>query len=266
MKAAPNRSPQQEAMIAVLRRHLRGSGWTVRRIAESLGASEPTVKRWLAGRALTLDRLEALAGLCDLRLADLARESELPPPDLANELTLAQEQALSEDIRLGFLFNVLLLGERWQDVEQDFGIPHAIMESLLDRLHNLALIDRLSGGRVRTRVNPNILWRKLPMRRQFELYMKQQFVDMDFAAPDSVYGSIVMKLSEAGAARLTELIEKQRRELYALAEADRTESHFPRTWYGVLTAARPLDTTRLRADTDRAGVLPAPLAYETIQY
>jgi transcriptional regulator with XRE-family HTH domain len=246
---------QQELLLAALRRHLRGEGWTTRRIADALSASEPTVKRWLAGRALTLDRLEALAGLCDLTLADLARESEAPPPHLANELTLAQEQALSEDGLLSFLFIVILGGERWQDVEQDFGIPGATIEALLERLYKLALIDRLSGGRARARVNPNIIWRKPPMRRAFELQMKRQFVDMDFAAADAVYGSTVMKLSEAGAARMAEMIERHRRELSTLAEADRAEALLPRSWYAVLTAARPMDMSGFR---DLARRKPSP--------
>lgn len=242
---------QRDQLLAVLRRHLRGSGWTVRRIAEMLSASEPTVKRWLAGRALTLDRLEQLAALCDLSLADLAREAEAPPPHLADELTLAQEQALSEDGLLSFIFIVILGGERWQELERDFGIPAATIEAGLDRLYKLALIDRLSGGRVRTRVDPHIVWRKPPMRRQFELQMKRQFLDMDFASPDSVYGSTVMKLSEAGAAKMAELIERHRREFQDLAEADRAESRLPRRWHAVLTAARPLDTSGLRAEAVR---------------
>ncbi|WP_286774501.1 MULTISPECIES: helix-turn-helix transcriptional regulator [unclassified Sphingomonas] len=241
-----NRSPGQEALLAVLRRHLRGAGWSVRRIAEALSASEPTIKRWLAGRGLTLDRLEALAGLCDVSLADLVRESEAPPPHLANELTLAQEKALSEDILLSFLFIAILSGENWQELAQDLAIPAATMEAMLGRLYKLALIDRLPGGRARTRINPHIVWRKLPMRRQFELQMKRQFLEMDFSADDAVYGSTVIKLSEAGAAQMAEMIERHRRELSALAVADRAESHLPRGWHAVLSAARPLDLTQLR--------------------
>ncbi len=231
---------QKALLLAALRRHLRAAGWTIRRIADALSASEPTIKRWLAGRALTLARL------CDLTLADLVRESDASPTHLANELTLAQEQALSEDGLLSFLFIAILGGERWQELEQDFGIPASVIEALLDRLYKLALIDRLAGGRVRSRVNPNIIWRKAPMRRQFELQMKRQFIDMDFAAAEAVYGSTVFKLSEAGAARMAEMIERHRRELAALAEADRPETLLPRSWYAVLTAARPLDGSGFR--------------------
>lgn len=241
-----SQSPGLEALLAVLRRHLRAEGWRARRIAGALAVSEPTIKRWLAGRGLTLDRLEALAGLCALSLADLVRESEAPPPHLANELTLAQEKALSDDILLSFLFIAILNGESWEELARDLAIPNAAMQTMLDRLYKLALIDRLPGGRVRTRVNPHIVWRKLPMRRQFELQMKRQFLAMDFSADGAIYGSTVIKLSEAGAAQMAEMIERHRRELSALAAADRAESHLPRNWHAVLSAARPLDLAQLR--------------------
>ena len=61
------------------------------------------MKRWLAGKGLTIDRLERMAQLCGLVLGDLAREAEECPGDLAHELTLAQERALSSNIFLSFL-------------------------------------------------------------------------------------------------------------------------------------------------------------------
>ena len=44
---------------------------------------------------------------------------------------------------------------------------------------------------------------------------------------------------------LAELIEKHRREVQDLAERDREVAHLPRRWYGLLSAMRPLDMTRL---------------------
>lgn len=59
----------------MLRQRLRGAGWSTPRVAEALGIGEATAKRWLAGRALTLDRIDRLAALCGTSLADLAREA-----------------------------------------------------------------------------------------------------------------------------------------------------------------------------------------------
>ena len=50
-------------MVALLRRELRQAGWTARRLASELAISEPTAKRWLGGKGLTLDKIERLADL-----------------------------------------------------------------------------------------------------------------------------------------------------------------------------------------------------------
>ena len=239
---------QSTAMLTALRRALKGAGWTARRLAERLETSDASVKRWLAGRGLTLSRLEQLADLAGLELADLTTAAVRPQRDLAQELTLAQEQALSEDSMLSFLFMVIVGGEPWQDFARDFDVSERTIEAALARLEKLALIDRLPGGRARALLDRNALWRKSPLRERFETQMKSQFLEMDFADLSAVYASEVVKLSDAGAARLAEAIERHRRELHRLAEEDRRTSVLPRRWHAVLFAARPLDERGLRED------------------
>lgn len=237
---------EAQALVQALRRHLRREGWTARRIAAQFAIGEATAKRWLAGKGLTLDRLQRLSALCGLTFADLARETEQPPEDLAQELTLAQERALSADPFLAFLFMAILGGNAPSELADDFAIPLRHMDAALNRLERLALIDRLASGRVRPLVDRAIAWRKSPMRSLFETQMKPHFLAMDFAAEDTVYASEILRLSALGAARLAELIEKHRRDMQALAEADRHQSHLPRAWYGALCAARQLDTSNLQ--------------------
>ena len=198
------------------------------------------------GRGITLDRLDALAALCGLTLAELARAAEAPPAGLAEELTLAQERALSSDIFLAFLFMTILGGNAPAEIARDFNVPAPDMDAALTRLERLALIDRLPGDRVRALVDRAIVWRKTPMRALFEANMKQQFMAMDFAAEDAVFASEVVKLSAMGAAQLAELIDQHRRDVQALAERDRETAHLPRQWYGMLCAARLLDTRQLQ--------------------
>ncbi len=232
-------------LLATLRTELRRHGWTNRTLAAALAVGEATVKRWLIGKGLQLARLEQLAGLCSLTLGELIRQADEPQSGLAGELTLAQERALSRDEFLSFLFITLLGGYGCDEVARDFDLPASQMEAALERLQRLALIDRFPGGRVRPRIQRSVIWRKLPMRSMFEQRMKAQFMAMDFAAEDSVYASELLKLSAQGAAMLAEMIEQHRRDVQALAEQDRTRSHLPRSWYAMLCAARPLDTSGL---------------------
>jgi transcriptional regulator with XRE-family HTH domain len=234
-----------QAMLAELRRVLRQAGWTARAIAADQRIGEATAKRWLAGRGLTLDRLERLAALAGLSLAELARAAEQPVSGLAQELTLAQERALSGDLFLAFLFMTLLGGNQPHEVAADFGVPEAALDAALARLERLALIDRLPADRARVLVDRAIVWRKTPMRALFEAHMKRQFMEMDFAADDAVYASEVVKLSARGAAEAAEEIDRHRRAVQALAERDRDTALLPRKWFGMLCALRELDTRQL---------------------
>ncbi len=233
-------------LLGVLRQALRQEGWTARRLAAQFGIGEATAKRWLAGKGLTLDRLEALAALCRLSLADLAREAEHPASGLAQELTLAQERALSSDTFLSFLFMTILGGTTPAEIAADFAVPQDVMELSLARLERLALIDRLPGGRVRARIDRTVMWRKSPMRALFNERMKPQFLAMDFSAADAVFVSEVVKLSPLGAAELAEMLERLRRDVQALAMRDRDHSLLPRKWYGMLGTLRELDTGELQ--------------------
>ena len=240
---------QSEAMLDALRIALRDSGWSGPRIAEELDVSLATVKRWLAGQGLALDRLEALAGLAGITLAELADSGNHASQAMSQQLTLAQESALSKDTTLSLLFIVLLAGEGWDQIEHDFNLPDGTIEPLLAQLEKLALIDRLAGGGIRVKVDRAVLWRKTPLRERFETEMKPQFMAMNFADPRAVYASELVKLSDAGAARVAEMIERHRRELQELARQDRREAVLPRKWYAVLFAARSLDGAQLPVST-----------------
>lgn len=234
------------AMVALLRRELRQAGWTARRLGDALAISEATAKRWLAGKGLTLDKIERLAELCGMSIGDLAREAEHGQHGLARELTLAQERELASDVFLSFLFMTIVGGTSPAEIVQDLGVPAQAMEAALTKLERLALIDRLPGGRVRSLVDRSIIFRKSPMRALFEARMKPQFLAIDFSAANAVYASEVMKLSDVGAAMLAELIEQHRRDVQALAERDRDTALLNRKWYGMMCAARPLDLVLLR--------------------
>lgn len=242
---------QSTQLLDTLRRTLRRRGLRHADLAQHFGVGEASIKRWLKGEGLTLARLETLGALAGLTLAELAQAADRPSDTLRRELTLAQEKALSEDELLSLVFIVTLAGEDWQDIIDDFSVPESAVAASLARLDKLALIDILPDGRVRPCVVRDIIWRKAPMRAQFEARMKPQFMAMDFAAADAVYASDVHKLSDRGAAMLAETLERHRREIAALADEDRRTSRLPRRWHAILLAARALDTGRLRQATGR---------------
>jgi transcriptional regulator with XRE-family HTH domain len=234
------------AMLAVLRRRLRQEGWTITRLAGELAIGEATAKRWLAGKGLTLDRLDALARIAGTTLGELAREAEEAPSGLARELTLAQEKALCANIFLSFLFMALLNGVPPEEIVSDFAIAPRAMEASLARLERLALIDRLRGGRVRVRVDRAVVFRKLPLRTLFDRHMKATFFELDYGDPETAFVSEVHKLSRVGAAQMAELMERFRLEIQALADRDRQGAVLDRDWYGALMVMRNLDMSQVQ--------------------
>lgn len=245
MYSQPER--QLPHLIKVLRKLLRSNGLGIRDIAERMAVSPATVKRWFAGQGLAIDRFEALCDLAGIGLAELVELAAAPPRELARELTLAQEQALTENTLLSFLFFMIISGWPPSDLHDDFGVPVKDIETQLTRLERLALIDRLSGGRVRSRIDRRVAWRRGPMRKHFEQHMKRQFLEIDFGDPAAIYTAETAKLSPSGVARLEELIERFRLDVQQLADDDRRHSLLPRLWHTVLLAARPLDSARFRA-------------------
>ncbi len=216
------------------------------RLAAELAVSEATAKRWLAGKGLTLARLDRLASLAGLSLADLVRAAEGTQDGLARELTLAQERALSADIFLSFLFMAILAGIQPSEIMTDFSLPAGMMETALLKLERLALIDRLRQGRARALVDRALVFRKAPLRSLFERHMKQLYFELDYAAPETRYASELIKLSDVGAAQMAELIEKLRGEVQALSDRDRETATLPRKWYGMLSVMRELDLSAVR--------------------
>nr|WP_298287438.1 helix-turn-helix transcriptional regulator [Novosphingobium sp.] len=241
-------------MLSVLRRHLRKDGWTILRLSQEIGVGEATIKRWLAGKGLTIDRLEAMARLCGMVLGDLAREAEDAPGELAHELTLAQEKALSSNIFLSFLFMTILNGVQPAETATDFAVPARTMEAALARLERLALIDRLRSGKVRPLIDRTMVFRKQPLRALFEQHMKQVFFELDYSAPETTYISEVVKLSRAGQVQLADLMEQFRVQVQALADRDAEGAAPTREWVGVLSVMRRLDLSpMLEAQDELAG-------------
>lgn len=227
------------ALLTALRRALRGAGWTQARLAAELEVGSATVKRWLHGRGLSFVTLSRLCALAGTSLAELADDSRVT--SLENDhLTLAQEEALTQDSNLSSIFFLIVKGWPLSEATEGFHIPPETVERHVTRLERLALVDRLPGGRVRARLSPAHAWQRAPMRRHFERHLKQLFASIDYGDPETIFGAETVKLSPLGVARVRERIEAFRAELRAIELEDRRTAALPGEWYAVLAVARSL--------------------------
>lgn len=227
------------AMLSALRRALRAAGWTQARLAKEFDVGSATMKRWLHGRGLAFHALESLCSLAGLSIAELAQESHALEHE-RNEISLAQEEALTQDSQLSTVFFVIVAGWPPSEAVESFNFSQVDVDRHVARLERLALVDRLPGGRVRARIGPAYVWQRAPMRRHFDRYLKQHFFSLDYGDAETIFGSETLKLSPVGIARVRDRIEQFRADLRAIAQQDRRSATLPGEWFAVLAVARSM--------------------------
>jgi DNA-binding Xre family transcriptional regulator len=215
-------------------------------IAERLQVSQATVKRYLAGRGLTLGTLEAICGLAGVRLTELSDMAARRGGAQARSLTPAQEQGLAEDLFTAFVFMLLRHGWSPQQVQAEFALDEPGLVLQLRRLEGLRLIDLFPGNRVRLLTVRDPSWVPGgPLRRVFDSAMRVHFEAMDFHDPHSAWELETVKLSPRSIARMRELIAQLAQRLRELAAEDHALPAGETEWYTLLTAARPFDPRAL---------------------
>lgn len=231
-------------LLENLRQHLKAEGLRQKDIAARLGVGLATVKRWLAGEGLTTSRLEDLCDLAKIELFELVESVGRTHAAKQDRFTPNQERVLGRDPRLFFIFFSLLNGWPPEECERELGISHEVMQSELQMLVRLGLIDLLSGGRVRVLTTRTVSWRKDgPLARHFAA--RRSFVDVR-DAEDALYMSDFVRLSDAGIVELRRLMDEARREIHRIAQSDRRDTSVERSWYGILFFARPLNMDAIR--------------------
>ena len=128
------------------------------------------------------------------------------------------------------------------------------------------LVDIAPSGRLRARTRKAVRWRRGgPMAVAFEQTVKRFFISMDFGAEESRYVSDMVRLSEAGRARVLALFEALREDIQLICEEDQAALMEDYAWSAILMLVRPLNleaiTREWRApqepETKQAGGRPA---------
>jgi transcriptional regulator with XRE-family HTH domain len=137
-----------EAVKACVRVRLSERGWRYRDLADAVGVSEVTIKRWMTADDLSLSRVGRVAealGLTAFELLRLAQAGE----EQTFLLSEAVEQALVSDREAHVAWEALRLGRDPEAVRVHYGHAPADWFRLLGRLEALGLVERHAGDRVR---------------------------------------------------------------------------------------------------------------------
>lgn len=207
-------------LLEALKRALKSAGYTYADVAKRLDLSEASVKRIFAKGDLSLSRLEAIAALVQMDLADLARLADEPGEPLT-ELTPDQEEALLANPKL-LLVTYLALNQ-WpvRDIVHTFELTEVEVIGLLARLDRLGLLDLLPGNRVKLKTARNFRWRKDgPIQRFFEEQVRDEFMQSHFAGRDEALHFVGGLLSRASIQQVRRSLDKLAAEFDDLARAD----------------------------------------------
>ena len=237
---------QVSALLGVLKQLFRARGLHYRDVAERLGVTERTVKRWFADEGLTMDVVEDLCGVIGMTFIELVEmaknELDVRPQQLSRE----QEQLLFSDLQQALVFMLLTRGWSSHEVQRDCGLPEALLVSHLVRLEKIGLVELLPGNKVRLLYGRNIRWRENgEAGRAFARGLKNLFSTMDYSDPEAVWAMQVVNLSPHSLAELRMKFRRLITEVLQIADSDRRSTIEGKRWHAVLLTTHPFDPLNL---------------------
>jgi len=240
----PRANSETGAFKETLKRLLRVQGIPYRKVAEALGVSTVTVKRYFNTDRLTVGRMEEICALLDISLTELAEAVKADDQGRQRGLTQYQEDALARDRMLATVRFLLSNGWTAQEIQAEYDLDEATLVSCLIALERLQLIDLLPGNKVRLLTARDPEWRKGgPMRRIIDEMIKRDFMTLNFAEPDAPAAYQSAELSKSSIAQVEELVRHFVRTVRTLRDADR---HLPREhkeWTAVVVAMKRINWT-----------------------
>ncbi|HEX4507713.1 MAG TPA: helix-turn-helix transcriptional regulator [Alphaproteobacteria bacterium] len=230
--------------LTALKSLLKAKGLLYRDIAEQLGLSETTVKRYLTGQSLTFEILERLCRIVGVRVSDLMAMAQEEPEQPV--LTQEEEAFLSKDAFLSGLFYLLSRGYTPAIVQRDFKLTDAELNGYLTALDRMGLIQLFPYNRVRVLVGPNFNVQKggALMRLAHDAMLKDFFSSFDVGMPDWLFG--YGKLSPSSLERVRELARDFIQAFDKIAETDRELTLDMAAWHSFFFILRPVDLAALK--------------------
>ncbi len=233
-------SSEIDGLLKTLKNIFKSRGLLYQHVADAIGVSETTVKRYLTGHGLTVDILERLCRVAELRISDLVAvvretEAELPPLSHADEERLAAEPFLT------CLFYLMAKGHTPQSLQADFKLNDAEMNRYLTKLDRWGLIQLYPFNRVRMKVSPlNQVERGGPLARSARVDSLEPMV-RTFDLREDVWSFSFDKLSSGSHEKARQLLRDFTDAMAKIAEQDRTLSRESAEYYGVFVLMKPIE-------------------------
>ena len=232
---------ESKLLVAALKRCLKMRGVTYKDLALSINLSESSVKRLFASNSLSLQRFEQVCEVVGMSIFDvgkLAREGdEIQEPHI---LSIEQEQALADDVKLLIGFHLILNGWSFDRIYDAFDWSEPEIIKIFTTLDKLSLISLLPNNKFKTLTAHNIRWRKDgAIRKCHEQLVFSEFLRDRFIKEDQLLDFEVLELSPASINILRRKMEILLKEVNDLAAMDYSLKQGKKKNTGIMLAMRP---------------------------
>jgi len=233
------RHRQSKLLKTVLKQQIRIRGMRYKDIADQLGVSVMTVKRYLNSERVPVEVLEDIGACLGLGLLELAEIARADDGGDALDLELQQETELAADYALALMRLLLYSGMTVAEIMDEYEVDEPTVVRLLARLDRLKLIELLPGNRVRIRGTRHVEWKPGgPIRHTIENDIRKNFVTMDFANTEEFFGYETVRLTQSSIKQLEAHMRNLIRQVRTLHRIDQAAKSEDKQWYTLLVAQR----------------------------
>lgn len=241
--------------MGALKRSLKAKNVLYKDLAKALKLSESSVKRILASKSLSLERLEAICNATDISFAEVCRAANFEEGTHAWMMNDEQEKALAENPRLLHYYMLLHDGKTPQKVEKEFEISSAEAKKFLFQLDRLNLIELHPRDRVKIKRRGSLRFRREgAVGRVLFAQTKSHYLNYEFGNIENDFIRFsLLHLSVAALAKFRTKLERLTLEIQEESRFEKDTSG-PLKDIGILLSFRPwqysyMDSLKKRTTT-----------------
>lgn len=171
---------QSDELVGLLKQQLKAVGKTYAQVAKEIDLSEASVKRLFSEKNISLKRLEKIAEVAGLGLADLFQLLGKSQQKIT-QLSKAQEQTIASDLELMLVALSVVNGFGYEDLIRHYDIKESLLIRKLAQLDSLDIIELYPNNRIKLKISPNFHWLPNgPIQRFFQAKVEKDFFRSSF--------------------------------------------------------------------------------------
>lgn len=229
---------ETKALVHTLKKCLKRNNLQYKDVAQHLNLSEASVKRLFSQEDISLQRLEKILSLMNMRLLDLF-ELLNKQDEYISQLTPEQEKTLVQNPKLLLTIFLLLNGWLLEQIIQTFAINEFEMTQLLTKLDRLKLIELLPFNKIKLLTANNFSWQKHgPVQSFFEQQVLTDYFKDKFNSANSKLIFLAGTYSDSSIEKIKMLMEELALKMNELMQQDLKLPLDKRSGVGAVLAVR----------------------------